>query len=106
MGKEDKLMRMIQHKDASDKSTNRQPNTRTEAVHAEEEKQQSVPRKMPAEDGPNNQRKPDNRAHEQKKQQPTESIYLKSENEKKERTKLVRSKKRRSENVWENKLTG
>ena len=38
MGKEDKLMGMIQHKDASDKSTNRQPNTRTEAVRAEEEK--------------------------------------------------------------------
>jgi hypothetical protein len=38
MGKEDKLMRMIQHKDASDKSTNQQPNTRMEAVRAEEEK--------------------------------------------------------------------
>ena len=59
---------------------------------------------MPADDGPTNQRTADNRSHEQRKQQPTESIYLKSENEKKETTKLVRSKKRRSENVWKKNL--
>ena len=48
---------------------------------------------MPAEDGPNNQRKPENRAHEQKKQQPTESIYLKSENEKKGKNQVSKIKK-------------